>query len=160
MKFLGVALAAFLASVTADMPTEALLKKYGIPKTTAWKVGGDMILNAQQESCFFDKNPPAEMNCTGGQDRTGFDKSVKPWRQYHNPDKGSYMIPMLVNIKSFKKEQRKVAWKSFLWVKKQFNDHTNIDLQFIDEYEQKNLLPRRLSSSLQRWQLLVRCRQC
>jgi len=136
MKFLYIVLAATLASVSADKPSKLFLKKHGVPPTTAWNPNVDMILTDVQENCFFDENPIYK-NCTTNGHRTGFDRSVQPWRVYYDLPTGKYLIPMLVDIKSYPISYRETAWKSFLWAQKHFKEHTNINLQFIDEFEAK-----------------------
>jgi len=134
MKFLCLAL---LASISADQPPKGFLRTHGVDSSTAWEPGSDMQLTEAQESCFFDKNPKYA-NCTSDPGRAAFDRSVQPWHQ-NQDENGKYLIPMLVDIKSYPVSYRKTAWKNFLWAQKHFADHTNINLQFIDEYEANNI---------------------
>jgi len=132
MKFLAAAAAALFAMVQADKPSPEYLAKFGVDTATSF-ASEDMKLTDKQMGCFFVEGAP---NCTSTQ-RTGFDKSISQWSQYFNPRAGKFMIPMLVQTNTYPKSYRKTAWKSFLWARDHFAQNTNIDLQFIDDYEKE-----------------------
>ena len=130
MKFLAVFAAVFFVMVQADKPSREYLAIFGVDTATSYQ-SEDMILTERQQGCFFVEGAP---NCTITS-RCPVDRSVDHWSQYFNPRVKKFMIPMLINTKSYPKSYRYLLWRNLLWVREQFAQHTNIDLQFIDDYE-------------------------
>merc|ERR1711912_194558 len=131
MKFALAAFAALFANVQADVPSAEVIKELGLDPNTVGQTD-DMILTEQQHNCFFIPGAP---NCTA-ETRTGFDKSVSSWTQYYNPRQQNYAIPMKVNTATYSAGDLPKIWRSLNWAKNHFKQHTNIDIQFIDDFEQ------------------------
>jgi len=153
MKFLYASFAGLLAVVSADYADPKLLRANGVKmnKYSKKQLETDLILTEQQDYCFLTKRPDASQkwelleylshNCTDADDqfKSAFDKNVRKWDGYMNPTTRKWMIPMMINSDSYPKRYKETAWKNFLWAKEHFAEFTNIDIQFIDEYEAETM---------------------
>jgi len=129
MKFALAALAAVFNYVQADMPSKEVADEKGLNLDESVQ-SDDMMLTPKQNKCFF----TPDSNCTSTA-RTGFDKSVTSWTQYYNSRSRKYALPLKVRTETYDAKDLPTLWNSLNWAKNHLAQHTNIDVQFIDDFD-------------------------
>jgi len=132
--FLVIAASWLYQNVAADFNPNAIDKD---GKLTGKQPINDIKYTGNQRECFLNADTSAKCESSS----RGFDTSVAKWDAYMKEDDDGnliYPIPMLVDTNSYSPSMLQTLWESLIWARKEFEDHTQIRLVFIDEYAAEN----------------------